>query len=375
MEGLKISIPRRLYYLRIVVTLGLLISFLLSLNLWGGERFFPSIPLFKKITIQPPFDYLLVILSMVFLLCSVLFNHTRPFIFMALVINCFLVMLDLNRLQPWFYVYNAMLVVFLFYNGRVDNPNKFTSIFIYIQLIVGAVYVYNGLSQLMNPYFIATDFYEAVQPLKKIISDRQFDFVLKVGKAVPFVLIFIGIGLLIRQVKYLAISFGLAMHSMLFIFLFPSAGNSNYALWFMNLVFGIMMIFLFSGKTQQRYFSLFGLFQKPVFYMIVAAFWIMPLFNSGNVWPNSLSFNFKSGTSGKENILISENTYRALPYYIKGFCLQKDENYILRVSNWCKHELKSEYFAHDLFVNGGVKEALQIADVQQQLPGDELSIK
>lgn len=374
MEGLKYSIPQRLFYLRVIVTLGLVISFLLSINLWGGERYFPSIPVFEHWILQPPFDYALVILSIVFLLCSSLFNHTRLFIFLALLVNCLMVLFDLNRLQPWFYVYNAILLVFLFYNGRVDNANKFTSVFIYIQLIVASVYVFNGISQLMNPFFIVTDFYDAILPLKKIVSDRQFDLFLKFGKAVPFTLVFIGTGLLVRPVKYLAISVGLTLHLFLFVLLFPSAENSNYALWFMNLVFGFMMLFLFSGKTQQRYFSISVLFQKPVFYMIIAAFWVMPLFNSSNIWPSALSFNFKSGSSGKENILISENTYQALPHYIRSFCVKKNTSYVLRVRNWCNHELRSEYFEQDIFVHSGIKDALQIADVEQELPMDELSV-
>ncbi|MBA3662778.1 MAG: hypothetical protein H0W61_01030 [Bacteroidetes bacterium] len=376
MEGLQTAIPRRLFYLRTIVTLGIFISFFLSMNLWGGGRYFPSIPVFEQFHLTPPFDYVLVIVSALFLLASLLFRNTRMFIFLSLLINVFLLLLDLNRLQPWFFVYNAVLIVFLFYNGRVDNSNKFTSVFIFIQMIVASVYVYNGVSQLMNPIFIETDFNDIILPLKKVVSERQFIFFLKTGKVVPYVMIFIGIGLLFRQVKYLAISLGLCMHLFLFVLLFPSAGNSNYALWFMNLVFGTMIILLFSGKTQQRYFSYSFLFQKPLFYLILLAFWVMPAFNHSQRWPDALSSNFKSGASGKEKVLISKNVYEGLPNYIRSFCSpHKEGQYVLKLDKWCGHELRSEYFNHEILMPGRFKEAMQIVTAGAPLPEDELSVK
>jgi uncharacterized membrane protein YjdF len=284
------------------------------------------------------------------------------------------VLFDVNRLQPWFYVYNAILFIFMFYDGRVDNSNKFTSIFIFIQLIVASVYVFNGISQLMNPFFVITDFYDAILPLKKIMSERQFLFFLKAGKFVPYIMIFIGLGLLVRPVKYLAISFGVALHVLLFIFLFPSANNHNYALWFMNMVFTFMVLFLYSGKTQQRYFSVAVLFQKPLFYMIIVAFWIMPAFNFKEKWPGSLSFNFKSGPSPNENLLISENDFERLPFYIRGFCTKKSGEYVLRLRSWCSHELKSEYFNHAPIVSVKPEDVLQITRVTE-VAADELSLK
>lgn len=376
MEGLKFSIPQRLFFLRLIVTLGLVVSFLLSLNLWGGERFFPAVPVFEQSFLKPPFDYVPVILSIVFLLSSLVFRRTRTFLTLALLINIFMVLFDINRLQPWFYIYNAMLVIFLFYDGRVDNPNKFTSVFILIQLIVAAVYIYNGINQLLNSYFMSTDLYETILPLKKITSERQFLFFLKMGQFVPYVLIFMGVGLLIRPVKYLAISVGILFHASLLVFLFPSVHNTNYALWFMNLVFGLMIAFLFSGKTQQRYFSISVLFQKPLFYMVMAAFWIMPALSKVNYWPGFLSFTFKSGSTGKENLAIDVNTYNNLPFYVKSFCNKDKEGYLLKLENWCNHELKSEYFDKSGFVKTDIPEKEQITSLGNSSSADDvLSIK
>jgi hypothetical protein len=374
MEGLKTAIPQRLYFIRIVVTIGLFFSFYLSFNLWGTDHFFPGLPVLRNLDIAGPWHYTLVIASSVLLLGSLVFYKTRLFIFLSLLINLFMVLLDMNRLQPWFYIYNAVLFVFLFYDGRVDNPNKFISVFVFIQLIVASVYVYNGLNQLMNPLFVVSDFYDVILPLKKVMSERQFLFFLKMGKVVPFIPISIGVGLLVRPVKYLAISLAAAMHVFLFILLFPSAGNSNYALWFMNLVFGLMIFFLFSGETRQRYFSPTVLLSRPLFYIIIGAFWIMPAFPGLKIWPESLCFNFKSGIAATRNIAVTQSDYNNMPYYIKAFCVKGSKSYMLDVNRWCAHELNAEYYDHDRFTNSSFSKGIQLV-VVPQLPETELSAR
>jgi hypothetical protein len=342
MEGLKISIPRRLFYIRVCVSFGLIISFLLSLNLWGGERYFPDSPVFSNFFLKAPYDYFLVILSILFLLSSLFFEKSRLFIFLALTVNIFLVLFDLNRLQPWFYVYNAILFVLLFYNGRVDNTGKYTTIFIFIQLIIASVYIYNGINQL-NPMFLSTDFYNVISPLNEIVSARQFDFFMKAGSAVPYFIIFIGLGLIIRPTRYLSISAAFIFHLILLILLFPTAKNSNYALWFMNFTFAFLDLFLFSGKTNERYFSFSLLFQKPLFYLVIFAFWIVPFLNFFNYWPNSPTTNFRYGKSNQKTISVSRHTFEHLPLYLKHFCVKDRDNYVLKVSDWCLDELRSEY--------------------------------
>ena len=340
-EGLKLSIPQRLQLLRIVITVSLLISVCLSFNLWAGYRYFPYTPVLHLDFITPPYDSVFILSSFLCLITSLFFKYTRTFIFIAILINLFLVLFDINRLQPWFYYYNAMLFVFLFYNGRVDDSNKFTSTFIILQFIIAAVYVYSGISKL-NSNFISTDFIEIISPIKSVLTARQFLFFTKMGSAIPYTLIFIGLGLIITPLRYLAITLGCITHICLIIFLFPSSNNQNYALWFMNLVFLLALFLLFSGKTKQRYFSPAILFQKPLFYLIFIVFWILPFFNLVNMYPSNLSGNFKSGNVNTMQFSITKNQHNQLAPFIKHFFTQKDTLYFVQYNNWCLQELKSD---------------------------------
>lgn len=342
-EGLKLTIPERLQVLRITVTFSLVISICLSFNLWGGYRYFPYVPVFDFKFSIVPYDALIIGLSCICLFASVFFKKTRLFIFLALVLNVFLVIFDLNRLQPWFYYYNAVLFVFLFYDGRVDDSNKYTSVFIIIQFIIASVYIYSGLSKL-NSSFVSTDFVEIIKPLKPLITQRQFNFVTKTGWAIPYLLLFIGFGLIITPVRYLAIATGSFIHLCLFIFLFPGSHQQNYALWFMNTVFLMVLFVLFSGKTKQRYFSPAILFQKPLFYIIMILFWVLPFFNSQNKWPDNLSGNYKSGNSSALILTVGKQQHGQLPLYVKYFFEQKDTVYTLNYNKWCLNELKTDCY-------------------------------
>ena len=56
MEGLQISIPQRMLFLRITLIVSLIISVFLSMNLWGGHRTVPYAPLFIENPLRAPFD-------------------------------------------------------------------------------------------------------------------------------------------------------------------------------------------------------------------------------------------------------------------------------------------------------------------------------
>jgi hypothetical protein len=342
-EGLIIPIPQRLLFIRVTVCISLIASVLLSLNLWGGERVFPYAALNENAFVRAPFDFFIVGAFILFIIASLFLKKHRLLIFIALLIATTLVIIDVNRLQPWFYIYCAFLFALMFYNGRIDDANKFTSFFITLQFIFCSAYVFNGISQL-NSLFVETDFSEVISPLQNMMSDRQFLFVKKIGVFVPYILIFIGIGLLIAPLRYLAITFAIIFHVLLIIFLFPSKTNQNYAMWFMNVSFIPLLFLLFSGKTKQRYYSPTLLLQFPLFYLIFTLFWIMPSFNQKGMWPDNLSGNFKSGNRDGVDISFTKTIYEKLPDYVKHFCYQKDSLFFIDYNRWCLHELKTDCY-------------------------------
>lgn len=346
-EGLRLNIPQRLALLKSVLLLSLLASVFFSFSLWSGARDFPLAPLWEW-AVAPLYLHWILFFLLVFFWFAALFSKfPRLFLFLSLLLSFLLVSLDLNRLQPWFYLYSAMLLVLLFYNGRVDNPNTYTSFFVVLQFVLASVYFFSGISML-NPDFVQSAYREIVFPLSRIMSERQFTFVVNTGKVVPFLFIFSGLALSVESIRFLAIAFMSLIHLLLIVLLFPFIGENSYALWVSNLSFICMLFLLFSGKIKQRYFSPLTLLQKPAFYPVLLLFLVFPFFNRSGLWPDYLSSNLKSGNNLSVHITLSESAYTGLPEPIKKFCRHENFNYTLDYKAWSESEFHAECFPHRL---------------------------
>lgn len=341
MNGLQLNIPQRISLIRVVLTLGTIISIFLSFQLWSGSRSFPHAPVIQPLNVDFNPSLILTFTLLVVLFASLILKWQRLLFFVAFLLSVTLVLFDANRMQHWFYIYLSLLFVLSCYNGRVDDSNKYTSYFILMQLIVASVYFFCGISQL-NPSFLETEFPKIMGPISKNLSERQVELTTKMGAAIPYSLIFLGVGLVVTPIRFLAISFGVILHVTLLILLFPSAQNQNYSLWFSNLVFALLLFLLFSGRTKQRYYSPAFLFQIPVFYLVIPLFLILPFTNTFGYWPNHLSSNFISGKKKKIAVSIKPHIYNQLPLYEKYFCKETKQGLILDYESWCKHELKVE---------------------------------
>lgn len=372
MKILNLPIPRRLQYIRLSVCLALIISFLLSWNLWGVNAYYPDELLISSLQFLSPYSGFITVASILLILTSVFHKNHRLFIALALTLNILLVLLDYNRLQTWFYIYNSLLLVLLFYNGRVDNSTHYIFIFICLQIIPAAVYFFNGVSQL-NPDFYSGELSSTLESLRNHSSERQFNYFMKAGRAIPFLLIFMGLGLLIRQTRFLAIPLSIVFHFVLLFLLFPGEKNSNAAVWLMNLVFCFLNIFLFSGTTQDRYFSNSILLQKPLFYLIFLSFFISPIMNYLNVWENAPKITFRTGLHPKKNPTINQEEFEQLPLYVRHFCMEKEGLYEIRMTDWCRHELRSDPVSkgHLPSLNSTVKANISLGVVKDS--EDELS--
>ena len=340
-EGLQLSLPKRINLIRITLVLSLLISVLLSLNLWCGDRSCPVTPILQVNWLNSSYDFIWIVLVILFWITSLFLRFQRVFIFLACLFCFFLILFDLNRLQPWFFMYNSLLVLFIFYNGRVDEPNKNTSFFIIIQLIFASFYFFNGISCL-NDQFVKESFEVIISPVQTLVSERHFIFLKKTGFLVPYLLMFIGLGLIISSIRYLAISIAFLLHLILLVLYFPSAHHLNYSLWFSNLSFIILLFFLFSGNTKQTNYSFIFLFNRILFYPVFVFFVVLPFFNLINKWPDFLSSNSKGGNNIVLELRINKKIKQQLPFYERFFLTPTDSLFLLDYQHWCLHELNSD---------------------------------
>lgn len=350
MAGIQLPIPRRMIIVRSITIISLIVGVLLSLPLWAGARYFPAAPVFDLPPLLAPWDYVYPFALIALLVMALMGAYPRFFLSAALCLLTWMVFNDVNRLQMWVFVYAGLLLVFVFYDGRVDDSNKFTSYFIVLQFIVAAVYFFMGFYQL-NETFYLEFLPRLLKPLHSFLSERQFQLFIKLSRSIPYFLMFIGLGLIISPVRYLAITLAVLLHLSLLFFIFPDAENLNFALWFSNISFLALILILFSGKTKQRYYSPIFLFQVPVFYLIFTVYIVLPFFNLQNRWPDVLSFNTDGG--GEKRVIISTNakTVKNLSLYEPHFYRQENGRYILDYRRWCREELHADIYTDQMVFN------------------------
>ena len=341
--GFKLNIFHRLRLIKITVAVGMLLSICCCTNLWAGQRWFPVAPVFNKLYLQPPYDYVFLVLEIILLLALTISSKPRLIIFFILALNLTLILFDQNRLQPWFYLYNCILFVLFFYNWRIDNINNYHSFFIILQLCISAVYVYSGL-QKINPNFVNDAYKWFIHPLSAFFSERQMLTILKTGYAVPYIEIFLGLGLLIKPLRFISVPVVIIMHISILFLMSPFGNNYNMVVWPWNLIMVVFVLLLFSGTTTDRFFSITHLFKIPVFYVVMGLFWILPTVNLRNHWETYLSFSLYSGNTHNAKILLSVNAYERLPYYIRHFVYYEGGEYALNPKLWCINELKTPLY-------------------------------
>ena len=336
----NILLPRRLKAVKNIVAIGLLLSVLSSWRLWTSYRLFPQVPLFNVgFTVAHPCDYILFGVFIAGITGILLSRKPRVFLILTLLISTALVILDQNRLQPWFYMYMLILGVLCFYNWRVDEPKNYTAIYTSITIVIGAIYLWSGIQKL-NPNFMTSTWEWFIRPLGKLLTPEEMSFSYKIGYAIPYLEIAMGIGLFFEQSKRIFIPLAITMHVIILIVLSPLFHNYNHTVWGWNFCMILLVYFLFAGNTQNKYRQLAYLVEfKPIF----AVFFIcvcLPGLNLVNKWDSYLSGNLYSGNTSQASIYISAKAKEKLPYYIQLFTKKENSDlYAIQVKKWAMNEI------------------------------------
>lgn len=349
-------LPQRLQLIKWIVLIGLLVSVLLSYNLWAGQRWFPKAPLFWEYdVIKSPYDYIQLLILLALIVINII-SRNKYFLFFLVLFSVYLCADDQNRLQPWFFNYILILLVLLFYRQRVDAPNNYTSIFISLQLLVALIYIYSGL-QKINSHFIDDTYSWIIEPLNSILSNRQMTLLLRLGHSVPVIEILLGLGLLIKPTRYITLPLIIMMHVIILILLGPMGKSYNSVIWPWNLTMIALNLVLYGNVERERFFDVAILFRGVSFYIVITFMLIFPFFSFQNKYDSYLSSSLYSGNTHNCKIILSDKAYQALPYYIQNFATTNANYNMLNLKRWCMTELNAPC----------IPEKRQFENVQQYL--------
>src|SRR3989344_4806837 len=138
----------RIFWLKIVIVVGLIAGLLLSVKLWTNERFFPLAPVLDNFPAVPPSVETILFIILLGLLAAIfVFPKPQKLIFSALVIATIFAFFDQMRWQPWFYQYFFMLATIGLFSWNYSDTEKRQAVLNTSRLIVASIYFFSGLQK------------------------------------------------------------------------------------------------------------------------------------------------------------------------------------------------------------------------------------
>lgn len=333
-------ITQRLQFIKLTVLIGMLLSVLLSIHLWAGQRWFPKSPVIEGFNgIAAPYDYVnIAVLAALVFLC--LFTRSKKPVWALLFFCLYLCFEDQSRLQPWFFNYLFILCILLFYRQRPDEPDNFVSVFICLQILVALIYIFSGIQKL-NSFFVEDSFNWIISPLEGILSSSQMALFKGLGKFVPYIELLTGLGLLIKPFRFIALPMVIIMHVFILLMIGPMGKSFNHVVWPWNLAMILLCLLLYGKVKQDHTFDRSVIFKSAGFYLVIVVMLILPLFSLINKYDSYLSSSLYSGNTHGGTFILTDKAYRKLPYYSRLFVATSPDHNVLYIKRWAMTELNS----------------------------------
>jgi hypothetical protein len=171
---------------------------------------------------------------------------------------------------------------------------------------VVCIYFWSGISKI-NPGFVHETFGWMVGPAVHFLPAEH-----SLGFAAPLIESAIGIGLLTRRFRNLAVGLAVAMHILILAAIGPWGHNLNRVVWPWNLAMCALVILLFWRTPGVQIHDV--LWGKPLFQKVaLLLFGILPALSLADLWDSYLSFALYSGNQRQATIYMADSVAGQLP--------------------------------------------------------------
>ena len=318
----------------------------LSYKLWLSKRFFPLTPVFDFLPpVADPLDFVIIYALAILIALNFVYPPGRKLVIALIAVLFILAISDQNRWQPWFFQYFFMLIVFTFTSPPKLRFTETEIRFKMLQLIIAGVYFWSGMNKL-NSGFYNEVLPWLTQPYYQFLPE-SLNFIIKYfTSSIPFIEIFIGIGLFLPKIRKVAIVLAIVTHLFILIVLGPLGYNYNSVIWPWNAAMMLFVVLLFFNVPVISAAHFKALLKWHAVKMIFLLFWLMPFFNLFNRWPAYLSFHLFSGNTSEGTIYLSDKTVSFLPEELSNY-LGNETNpaatrtrNIINIKAWSMNELR-----------------------------------
>lgn len=320
----------RIFWLKITLSTAFISGLLLSSKLWMSSRFYPLTPVFKSLPIIPfPLDHIVFISLLILLGIIIISPKPKKYILAFIFLIGILALQDQSRWQPWAYQYIFMFIALSFYSWKISDEKTRIKILNTGRFIVASTYFWSGI-QKINISFLNTGF--------------TIPGPIYLSLIVPAIEIGIGIGLLTKKFRKIAIISAIILHTLILLLLGPLGFNTNSVIWPWNIaMIAFVLILFWKIKNSPSLKEVVMTKKFAVYKLIFILFGIMPLLSFFNIWDSYLSASLYSRNVKSAEIYINNYTKTKIPYEIQPYINKLDDvkgyNNSIKIFNWSMNEL------------------------------------
>jgi hypothetical protein len=325
---MNLTTENRLTFVKYALLAALSAAVIISYPLWLSEsRYFPLVPVFDFIpAVVSPFDEFLFYVFIALIAAAFVYplNFTLNISLLSLML--IYALLDLNRLQPWFYQYMLILLVIIGAHKKTELSLPL------LQLIIAGTFIWSGIHKFNAYFFSETAPWLSESLGGSRLAEYMFYFV-------PIDEVLIGFALLFSKTRLIGIIAGTVFHLFIFFILSPWGLDYNHVVMPWNFA---LVVFLWAAfyKTNNNFRAYLQLRKSPLASGIIILVYALPILHIFNLWPAYVSFNLYSGNTSRGYVFISEPVKTLLPEEISLII----ENNRLDISAWSMKELSVPCF-------------------------------
>lgn len=331
-----LNISQRLRIIKTVLALSLITSVCFTLNWWLPITYYPKMA-FYNFSFAEITDYVLLGILSVSLVGLVLYRSPRLFVVLSSLCLLFAIFSDAAKGQYWLFFYLGILLLFCGHNWRIDNPRRYSSVFTAIKILACLMYVISAI-QFLQTSVNGAVWLQFIAPLEKVCTPEQHKYILGIRYVVPFIELFIAVGLFVNRIKMAAIVFAICLHLFSFCLLLAETPYANASVLVWNICMIFLLYFLFAGKTNEQkiYAVSFNLYSSFVLVLLICG----GLINRG--WFPENKIDLMQNNLGEQYVYIKE--INRLPLYLKYFTTKNGDNDYSRLSvtKWCANETQTQ---------------------------------
>ena len=334
----------KIKYFKTTLLLALLFTFLASLKLWHSNRSLPTVAIYEALPPLPLWlNYILIAIILLSIIIALFIEKPTSFFIIIISLSGFLILFDLNRMQPHFYMFFSFLFTLVLYYKNKISYNILLTIG---RIMIFGVYLATGYCKL-NECFDNVIYQWLILPLQSVLNEDVFSVIKKCSLIIPLSEIFIPIGLLIPRLRNIAFVLLCVTHLTVLFMLSPLFSKPYYIIYPWNISM-IVFSFLFFYKAEKFSIScVMDAFRNNYVKLFVMLYIVVPFVHLVGYIDTNLAFEVYSGKREYGIVLFSENVYNKLPPDIKAVTRPKNvfQQYSIFLDEWANKDLHSSLYS------------------------------